>query len=166
MTRLIDADSIPWDVEGVGEIPVITKEEIDQLPTVNIPIPVGESVGELPVRHGKWNMKKDPFGFFGDIPVCSECDCTSMMKIKTKYCPHCGARMDNREERRMSYYQTMYGTDDVNTQFTDKDAYFGELVLRAIRDVECPMLITKGERDVVKKTLIKALAEWAERKEE
>lgn len=35
MTRLIDADSIPWLVEGVGEIPVITKDEIDQLPTVN-----------------------------------------------------------------------------------------------------------------------------------
>jgi len=34
MTRLIDADSIPWFVEGVGEIPVITKEEIDQMPTV------------------------------------------------------------------------------------------------------------------------------------
>ena len=32
MTRLIDADSIPWLVEGVGEIPVITKEEIDQMP--------------------------------------------------------------------------------------------------------------------------------------
>lgn len=30
--RLIDADSIPWDVEGVGEIPVITKEEIDHMP--------------------------------------------------------------------------------------------------------------------------------------
>lgn len=30
--RLIDADSIPWDVEGVGEIPVITKDEIDQMP--------------------------------------------------------------------------------------------------------------------------------------
>ena len=30
--RLIDADSIPWLVEGVGEIPVITKEEIDQMP--------------------------------------------------------------------------------------------------------------------------------------
>lgn len=25
--RLIDADAIPWDVEGVGEIPVITKED-------------------------------------------------------------------------------------------------------------------------------------------
>ena len=33
MTRLIDADAIPWFVEGVGEIPVITKEEIDDMPT-------------------------------------------------------------------------------------------------------------------------------------
>lgn len=39
MVRLIDADAIPWDVEGVGEIPVITKEEIDEVPTVDaIPI--------------------------------------------------------------------------------------------------------------------------------
>jgi hypothetical protein len=65
----------------------------------------------------------------------------------------------------MSYYQTMYGTDDLNTQFTDKDAYFGELVLRVIRDVNRPMLIAEGERDAVKKALIKALDEWAERKE-
>ena len=35
MTRLIEADAIPWDVEGVGEIPVITKEEIDQMPIVD-----------------------------------------------------------------------------------------------------------------------------------
>lgn len=35
MTRLIDAESIPWDVDGVGEIPVITKEEIDDMPTVD-----------------------------------------------------------------------------------------------------------------------------------
>jgi hypothetical protein len=60
----------------------------------------------------------------------------------------------------------MYGTDDLNTQFTDKDAYFGELVLRVIRDVSHPMLITAGERDAVKKALIKALDEWVERKEE
>lgn len=64
----------------------------------------------------------------------------------------------------MSYYQTMYGSDDLNTQITDKDAHFGELVLMEIRDVDCPMLITTGERDVVKKALIKALDEWAERK--
>lgn len=37
--RLIDADSIPWFVEGVGDIPVVTKEEIDNMPTVDaIPI--------------------------------------------------------------------------------------------------------------------------------
>ena len=66
----------------------------------------------------------------------------------------------------MSYFQTMYGSDDLNTQITDKDAHFGELVLRAIRDIECPMLMTEGEKVAVKKALIKALDEWAERKEE
>ena len=35
MTRLIDADSIPWDIEGVGTIPVVTNEEIDNMPTVD-----------------------------------------------------------------------------------------------------------------------------------
>ena len=70
------------------------------------------------------------------------------------------------KERRMSYFQTMYGSDDLNTQFTDKDAHFGELVLRVIRDIECPMLMTEGEKVAVKKALIKALDEWAERKEE
>ena len=30
--RLIDADVIPWDVDGVGFIPVIGKDEIDAMP--------------------------------------------------------------------------------------------------------------------------------------
>lgn len=45
-------------------------------------------------RHGKWEMKPDPFRFFDEIPVCSECGCTTKMREKTLYCPHCGARMD------------------------------------------------------------------------
>lgn len=49
---------------------------------------------EEPVWHGKWEMKPDPFGFFDDIPVCSECGCTTKMREKTKYCPNCGAKMD------------------------------------------------------------------------
>ena len=37
--NLIDRDAIPWSVDGVGEIPVITKEEIDEMPVVEaIPI--------------------------------------------------------------------------------------------------------------------------------
>ena len=68
--RLIDADSIPWDVEGVGEIPVITKDEIDQLPTVNIPTTVGELVGVIRCKDCKHKYMADmvwqcPFGMPG-----------------------------------------------------------------------------------------------------
>lgn len=66
----------------------------------------------------------------------------------------------------MSYFQTMYGSDDVNTEFTDKDAHFGEVILRVIRDVEVPMLLYEGEKEAVKKALIMALDDWAERKED
>jgi len=64
----------------------------------------------------------------------------------------------------MSYFQTMYGTDDMDTQFTDKDAYFGELVLRVIRDIDTPMLMYEGEKEAVKKALISALEKWEEMK--
>ena len=82
--RLIDADSIPWLVEGVGDIPVITKEEINAMPTVEA----------VPVRHGKWELAKD--GWY-----CSACelyppfDCDPEEK-GIPYCPNCGARMDER----------------------------------------------------------------------
>ena len=45
-------------------------------------------------KRGKWEMKPDPFGFFDDIPVCSECGCTTKMREKTKFCPNCGAKME------------------------------------------------------------------------
>ena len=97
MTRLIDADSIPWLVEGVGEIPVITKDEIDQLPTVNIPTTVGESVGVMPIRHGKWIDE----GYYADNTNikawhCSECNWHMLGYSDElfRYCPMCGARMD------------------------------------------------------------------------
>ena len=57
------------------------------------------------------------------------------------------------------------GTDVVNTTFTDKDAHFGEVVLRVIRDVDTPMLMYEGEKEAVKKALIMALDKWAKRKE-
>ena len=60
------------------------REMIDMMPTVDA----------VPVRHGKWEMKPDPYGFFDEIPVCSECGCTTKMREKTKFCPHCGTRMD------------------------------------------------------------------------
>ena len=45
-------------------------------------------------KHGRWIDKEDPYGFFDHIPVCSECGCTTKMREKYPYCPHCGARMD------------------------------------------------------------------------
>ena len=96
--RLIDADAlIPMmkyattDSE-IGVFPIkigfnAITEVINNAPTID---------AEL-VRHGKWEMKPDPFGFFDEIPVCSECGCTTKMREKTKYCPHCGARMDKDE---------------------------------------------------------------------
>ena len=60
------------------------REMIDMMPTVDA----------VPVKHGKWEMVPDPFGFFDVIPVCTECGCTTKMREKTKFCPHCGARMD------------------------------------------------------------------------
>ncbi len=82
--RLIDADAIPWDVEGVGEIPVITKEEIDQMPTVDA----------VPVKHGKYIGSES---FFYEWE-CSECGCVFESKPVYKYCPTCGARMDEDDE--------------------------------------------------------------------
>ena len=85
MTRLIDADAIPWLVEGVGEIPVITKEEIDQMPTVDAE----------PVRHGKWCEGTECYS--DDFIVCSVCgEAFNVMDNDTyrfDYCPKCGARM-------------------------------------------------------------------------
>lgn len=48
-------------------------------------------------KNGRWEMKPDPYDFFEEIPVCSECGCTTKMRDKTKYCPHCGARMEESE---------------------------------------------------------------------
>ena len=45
------------------------------------------------VRHGHWEMKPDPYGFFDEVPVCSECGCITKWREKYPYCPNCGADM-------------------------------------------------------------------------
>ena len=44
-------------------------------------------------KTGRWEMKPDPYGFFDEIPVCSECGCTTKMREVYKFCPNCGADM-------------------------------------------------------------------------
>lgn len=45
-------------------------------------------------KTGRWEEMPDPYGFFDSIPVCSECGCTTTMRTKSLFCPHCGARME------------------------------------------------------------------------
>lgn len=33
--RLINVNDIPWEMNGVGDIPVVTREEIEAMPTVD-----------------------------------------------------------------------------------------------------------------------------------
>jgi len=45
-------------------------------------------------KTGRWKMEPDPYGFFDEIPVCSECGCTTKMRETYKFCPNCGAKME------------------------------------------------------------------------
>ena len=50
-------------------------------------------------KTGRWKMEPDPYGFFDEIPVCSECGCTTMMRAAYKFCPNCGAKMELEERK-------------------------------------------------------------------
>ena len=77
--RLIDADALPRHGKRGG---LVLWASIEKAPTIKL------------VRHGRWEQKPDPYGFFDEIPVCSECGCTTKMRETYRYCPRCGAKMD------------------------------------------------------------------------
>ena len=95
--RIIDADEslkrinniFPRRIEsdyqkGIAVGMAMAKVAINEQPTVDVE----------PVRHGRWIIKPDPYGFFDEIPVCSECGCTTKMRETYHYCPNCGAKME------------------------------------------------------------------------
>lgn len=66
-------------------------DDIENVPTADV----------APVRHGRWIVEKGS----GEYAVCSECkgksgtqwDGVEPIPLMTRYCPHCGARMDGGE---------------------------------------------------------------------
>lgn len=95
--RLIDADALRDLMEQVCwdrvEMRAVQKT-IDEQPTID------------PVKHGKWiereryRTTKDGVFHTYRYKVCSICGRASgrRMNKRTRYCPHCGARMDLGEE--------------------------------------------------------------------
>jgi len=97
MPRLIKADKLRKDVLDLPNCYNGFSDTYDKAMIIDL-IDEQPTVEAEPVRHGKWIMKSDPFGFFDEIPVCSECGCTTKMREKTKFCPNCGAKMDEEKE--------------------------------------------------------------------
>lgn len=95
MTRLIDADALmpmmkyaTTDSE-IGVFPIkigfnAIAKVIENAPTVDA----------TPVRHGKWIDRNGAIvAPFWERYECSEC---GVMSGNNKYCPNCGARMDEK----------------------------------------------------------------------
>ena len=102
MSRLIDADSlyrrVKTECNPYGK-PTIEYESgckvldwIDSAPTIDAE----------PVKHGKWTTQirrvdYNPYHPFETYGACSLCGCGQSINKNFKYCPNCGARMDENE---------------------------------------------------------------------
>ena len=95
MTRLIDADAIPYRdiwredwLHNAGKYQQgVFRDEIEEMPTIDA----------VPVVHGKWIYGND---FHWYTASCNKCGYQRRTDIKAegwnqwKFCPNCGARMD------------------------------------------------------------------------
>ena len=97
MARYIDADKLLYneitDKHGDTYL-VVHAPEIDNAPTEDV----------QPVVHAKWEKPIKPYPYYSW--KCSECGCEEYRQtdrngqyLEMKYCPNCGAKMDEKEER-------------------------------------------------------------------
>ena len=64
----------------------VAKEDIDEMPTIEAE----------PIRHGHWDII-----YTDNIPYAYRCSLCGTTRIdKVYYCPHCGAKMDLKEEEK------------------------------------------------------------------
>lgn len=91
MPRYIDADLILPEMESKFDmqelyLPVHFQEFIvDEIPTADV----------APVRHGYWVKEKRDVLIHWHCSACKECFYLDMPNAE--YCPHCGAKMDGKE---------------------------------------------------------------------
>ena len=93
MPRYIDADLILPEMESKLDmqelyLPAHFQEFIvDEIPTADI----------APVRHGYWVKEKRDVLLHWHCSVCKEC--YFLEELNAEYCPHCGAKMDGKEDK-------------------------------------------------------------------
>lgn len=93
--RLIDADEVLKNIDNIqsGEYDQFDKETV-WLIGINDAMSCLETaptVDAEPVRHGKWKLVVEQVG--NGYEVCSCCGYHHLVG-DDKYCPHCGAKMD------------------------------------------------------------------------
>lgn len=97
--RLIDADALldkTWDADTrAGYVNVVDAGDILEAPTVDA----------VPTRHGHWASLTDCSNAGVYCSVCNKkvykedyAPCNKKNKLRSNYCPNCGAKMDEKEE--------------------------------------------------------------------
>lgn len=98
MSRYIDADKILYKdlSEGRGVCWVTFMEWIKEIPTADVRENVrGEWIDDG--IHGDWAWETDGHGVCWQIWKCSRCG--SGTKIRSNFCPSCGAEMREKEKK-------------------------------------------------------------------
>lgn len=55
---------------------------------------LNQTVKAEPIRHGRWEYKRDIHGFYSRCSKCGEAYDTNGALYEWNYCPNCGAKMD------------------------------------------------------------------------
>ena len=98
MHRLIDANALIEKAYWHGEHPTVDHLFAEGVDAVDVSdIDNAPTIEAEPVRHGRWVLLDE---CYNEGVYCSVCQkkvykkCYANQKIKSKFCPHCGAKMD------------------------------------------------------------------------
>lgn len=87
--RLIDADALELEC-------MTSRDGVKRMAVSGEAISAAPAVEAEPVRHGEWLNRLSGMFEMGTCSICGEiCHC-----VVGSYCPHCGAKMDAKAERR------------------------------------------------------------------
>ena len=81
--KFISTNALIEDLLNKSFYPAIVKRAIEEAPAVDV----------VEVVHGEWILQKTPMAF-ADMLKCSICEYKLCSRVKTNYCPNCGAKMD------------------------------------------------------------------------